>query len=91
VKRILLLQSVNQRVIESEIGRSESVNVVDEIHVTAMLFIFAMALASIYSQFLFDKDQKVEADRFDKRALWVTLASFIAMNMVLIWRAATRS
>ena len=81
---------VNQRVIETEIGRSESVTVVDEIHVTAMIFIFAIALAGIYSQALFDKERKIEAERFDRRALWITLICFVAINGALIWSAATR-
>jgi hypothetical protein len=79
---------VNQRVVESEIGRSDFFTLVDKIHVVAMIAIFSMALASIYSQILFDREQKAEATRFDIRGLWIAGISYAIINALLVLSAA---
>jgi hypothetical protein len=81
---------VNQRVVETVIGRTEEVTLVDEIHLVAMVFIFAIALAGIYSQILFDREQQEAAHRHDRRGLWITAISYVAVNVALIGSAAIR-
>lgn len=81
---------VNQRVVESVIGRTEDVTLVDEIHLVAMVFIFAIALAGIYSQILFDREQREAAERHDRRGLWITAVSYVLVNAYLIGSAAIR-
>jgi hypothetical protein len=81
---------VNQRVVETVIGRTEQVTLVDEIHMVAMAFIFAIALAGIYSQILFDREQQEAAHRHDRRGLWITAISYVVVNVALIGSAAIR-
>jgi uncharacterized membrane protein len=81
---------VNQRVAESQLGRTESVTMIDEIHVLAMVYIFAIALAGIWSQILFDRNRQEEAVRFDIRGLWITTVSYVALNLALVWKAAVQ-
>jgi hypothetical protein len=81
---------VNQRVAESQLGRTESVTMIDEIHVLAMVFIFAIALAGIWSQTLFDRNRQEEALRFDRRGLWISSLAYAALNLALIGSAAVR-
>jgi hypothetical protein len=81
---------VNQRVAESVIGRTEAVTLVDQIHLVAMLFIFAIALAGIYSQVLFDRNRQEEAARHDIRGLWISAISYVIVNVVIVGAAALR-
>ena len=79
---------VNQRVAESVIGRTESVTLVDQIHIVAMVTIFAIAVAGIHAQVLFDRGQQDRATRNDIRGLWVTAVTFVIVNAILIGVAA---
>ena len=63
---------------------------IDEIHVRAMVYIFAIALAGIWSQILFDRNRQEEAVRFDVRGLWITSLSYVALNLALVWKAAVQ-
>ena len=63
---------------------------IDEIHLVAMVFIFAIALAGIYSQILFDREQKEAAERNDRRGLWIAAISYVVVNLALIGSAAIR-
>jgi len=81
---------VNQRVAEAQLGRTESVTMIDEIHVLAMVFIFAIALAGIWSQILFDRNRQEEALRFDRRGLWISSLAYAVLNLALIGSAAVR-
>ena len=80
---------VNQRVAESEIGRTEQITLIDEIHIVAMIFIFAIALASIYAEQLMDKGEKDKAVRYDRRGFVIAVVSYIVVNAALVWMAAT--
>jgi uncharacterized membrane protein len=66
------------------------VTLIDEIHVLAMVFIFAIALAGIWSQMLFDRNRQEEARHFDRRGLWVASLSYVVLNLALIASAASR-
>jgi hypothetical protein len=81
---------VNQRVAESVIGRTEQVTLLDQIHILAMIYIFAIALAGIYAQQLHDSGAEKEAGRWDKRGFWVTLSSYIVFNVLLVTIASLR-
>jgi hypothetical protein len=79
---------VNQRVAESVIGRTETITLLDEIHLVAMVAIFAIALAGIQAQRLFDRGATEQATRWDIRGLWVTCLCYILVNVALVWSAA---
>jgi hypothetical protein len=79
---------VNQRVAESVIGRSEQITLLDEIHLFAMVAIFAIALAGVQAQRLFDRGATEEATRWDSRGLWVTTVTYVVVNVALVWFAA---
>ncbi len=80
---------VNQRVAESVIGRTEQITLLDEIHLVAMVAIFAIALAGIQAQRIFDRGATEEAARWDVRGLWTACVSYVAVNAGLIWAAAS--
>jgi hypothetical protein len=81
---------VNQRVVESVIGRTESLTLVDDLHMVAMVYIFAIALAGIYSQVLFDRGEQERAARHDLHGLWITCSTYVVINAYLIGAAAIR-
>jgi hypothetical protein len=81
---------VNQRVGESVIGRTEHLTLLDQIHIVAMIYIFLIALAGIYAQVLHDRGREQEAARWDRWGLWVTGASYVLLNAVLVGAAALR-
>jgi hypothetical protein len=79
---------VNMRVSESVIGRTESVTLVDQIHMVAMVYIFGIALAGIYAQWLHDSERVEDAARADATGLWVAALSYVIVNAALIASAA---
>jgi hypothetical protein len=80
---------VNQRIAESVIGRTETITLLDEIHLVAMVAIFGIALAGIQAQRLFDRGATEQASRWDIRGLWITCLSYILVNVGLVWLAAS--
>lgn len=81
---------VNQRVAETVIGRSESLTLLDSVHLVAMVYIFAVALAGIHSQRLFDQGRQEQAARHDIRGFWITSVSYVVVNLALVGGAAWR-
>jgi membrane-anchored protein YejM (alkaline phosphatase superfamily) len=81
---------VNQRVTESVIGRTEAITLIDKIHLIAMVYIFLIALAGIYSEWLLDQGRKEEADRNEVRGLWVAAVSYVVVNAIVVGAAAIR-
>lgn len=81
---------VNQRVAESVFGRVEQLTLLDIIHVVAMVYIFAIALAGIYAQHLHDAGREEPARRSDRRGLWITSISYVIVNLILLVNAAIR-
>jgi hypothetical protein len=81
---------VNQRVAETVIGRTESLTLLDEIHLVAMVYIFAIALAGIHSQWLFDHERQQDAERNDVRGFWIASISYVLVNVALVGSAAVR-
>ena len=80
---------VNQRVADSVIGRTEHITFLDQIHLVGMIAIFAIAVASIHAQRVFDRGEQERAARFDITGLWVATIWYVAVNMCLVWLAAT--
>ena len=54
-----------------------------------MVAIFAIALAGIQAQRIFDRGATEEAARWDVRGLWTAGVSYVAVNAALIWSAAS--
>jgi hypothetical protein len=81
---------VNQRVAESALGRVKQLTLLDIIHVVAMIYIFAIAIAGIYAQRLFNNGQEEPARRSDRIGLWVTSISYVIVNLALLAAAAIR-
>jgi hypothetical protein len=81
---------VNQRVAESVLGRVEQLTLLDIVHVVAMIYIFAIAIAGIYAQRLFNNGREEPARRSDRIGLWVTSISYVIVNLALLAVAAIR-
>ena len=81
---------VNQRVAESVLGRVEQLTLIDVIHVVAMVYIFAIALAGIYALQLHNNGHEEPARRSDRRAFWITSVSYVIVNLLLLAGAAIR-
>jgi hypothetical protein len=64
---------------------------IDEIHILAMLYIFGIALAGIYSQWLHDRQRHEDAVRADATGLWIATLSYLVLNAALVAGAALRS
>lgn len=79
---------VNQRVAEAVLGRVEAFTLVDRIHVTAMVFLFAAAFASLLSRNLNQRGKHEVAAKVDRYGAIVSIVLYIVVNGLIIWRAA---
>ncbi|WP_143842279.1 hypothetical protein [Nostoc sp. 106C] len=80
---------VNMRAPESVLGRTESLTLVDQIHIVAIVYIFVAALATVLSRLMNERGQGKQAMWFDRRLLFRVLTiSFIVLNAIVISHAA---
>jgi hypothetical protein len=79
---------VNLRSTEAVIGRSDHFTLVDKIHAVIAVYILAAAMAALMSRRDHDREQPERAIRRDRVAMVVFAVSFVAINAVLIGRAA---
>jgi hypothetical protein len=80
---------VNMRAPESVLGRTESLTMVDGIHIVAIVYIFAAALATVFSRLTTESGQGKRAMWLDRRLLFRFFTiSFIVINAILISHAA---
>lgn len=80
---------VNMRGSESVLGRTESLTLVDQIHIVAIVYIFAASLATVLSRLTTERGQAKQAIWLDRRLLFrVCTISFIVLNAIIISHAA---
>ncbi len=80
---------VNMRAPESVLGRTESLTMVDGIHIVAIVYIFAAALATVFSRLTTENGQGKRAMWLDRRLLFRFFTiSFIVINAIFISHAA---
>lgn len=80
---------VNMRVVESAIGRTESITLADFIHIVATGYVFVAALFAVYSRFQSEAGHGRFARRMDRHVFFpLFLISFIVVNVVAIAYAA---
>ena len=86
---VLFAIIVNMRVVESAIGRTESITLADFIHIVATGYVFAAALFAVYSRFQSEAGHARFARRVDRHIFFpLFLLSFIIVNVVAISYAA---
>lgn len=79
----------NMRGSESVLGRTESLTLVDQIHIVAIFYIFASALATVFSRLTTEGGQAKQAMWVDRHLLFrVFTISFIVLNAIVISYAA---
>jgi hypothetical protein len=80
---------VNMRAPESVLGRTESLTMVDGIHIVAIVYIFGAALATVFSRLTTESGQSKRAMWLDRRILFRFFTiSFIVINAIFISYAA---
>lgn len=80
---------VNMRASESVIGRTESLTLVDQIHIIAIVYFFAAALATVVSRITTERGQFKQALEVDRQVLFRSFAlSFVILNVIIIGYAA---
>jgi len=80
---------VNMRAPESVLGRTESLTLVDQIHIIAIVYIFISALATVFSRLSTESGQAKQAQWFDRHLLFrLFTISFIVLNVIIISHAA---
>ena len=79
---------VNQRVAEAVLGRVEAFTLVDRIHVTAMVFLFAAAFVSLLTRRLHLQGKEQLAARIDRYGVVSSTILYVAVNLLIVWRAA---
>ncbi len=80
---------VNMRAPESVLGRTESLTLVDQIHIVAIVYIFAGALATVFSRLTTEGGQAKQAMWLDRHFLFrLFTISFITLNAIVISHAA---
>jgi hypothetical protein len=79
---------VSMQTATSVFGSSNSVTLIDFIHIIAIIYIFISAILLVYTQFLSELGQKKFARRLTRRiAVPVLSGSFIIFNIVVIAHA----
>jgi hypothetical protein len=79
---------VNQRAAESFLGRTETLTLTDQIHVSAMAYILFSIVISIYARVLIECKREKSALRMNKIGAYFAGISFVVLNIVLIAHAA---
>lgn len=82
---------VNMRGMESILGRTEQLTLVDKIHITALAYIFCAVAIAVYSRWLVEHKCINQAINFDRRiCLPLFSISFAIANALLIIQANLR-
>ena len=80
---------VNMRAPESVLGRTEGLTLVDQIHILAIVYIFAAAVATVYSRLTTEAGQAKFAIWRDRRLFFrFCTISFVVLNVIMISYAA---
>lgn len=80
---------VNMRAPESVLGRTESLTMVDQIHIIAIVYIFTASLATVFSRITNENGKRKQAKWFDRYLLFrLFTISFIVLNVIIIAYAA---
>lgn len=81
---------LNLRAVDAILGSSEGLTLVDQVHITTMIYIFAAALCAVYSQILHKTGREKTVQRLDRIGIIVFVLSFLVANIVLIGTAAVK-
>ena len=74
---------------ESVLGRTESLTMVDQIHIIAIVYIFTASLATVFSRITNENGKRKQAVWFDRYLLFrLFTISFIVLNVIIIAYAA---
>lgn len=79
---------VNQQVVDSTLGQTEGLKLVDQIHMIAMAYVLAAVIVAIISLKEYEQGKEKAAIRRDCRSFYISAISFIIANIILIGRAA---
>ncbi|MEJ6482218.1 hypothetical protein N0Y54_12945 [Nostoc punctiforme UO1] len=80
---------VNMQTATSDLGSSNSVTLIDFIHIIAIIYIFITSILVVYAQFI-SESEKEQSSRYLMRRIAVPIlsGSFIVLNIVVIAHAA---
>jgi hypothetical protein len=79
---------LNMRVQEAVIGRTEDLTLVDQIHITTILYIFGTGVVAVYSRLTSESGEGKLAKRLDRRFFFrLFTISFIVLNIIAIAHA----
>ena len=80
---------VNLQAATSDLGSSNSVTLIDFIHIIAIIYIFITAIVLVYTRFLSESDQSHLSRSLRRRiAVPILAGSFVVVNIVVISHAA---
>lgn len=75
---------INLQAVESTIGSSQDMTLVDKLHFVTFAIIFVSIIFSIISRWLCSKDKEAQAIRLDRRAFVYLILVYIGINFFLI-------
>lgn len=75
---------INLRALESVLGRTEGLTLVDNINIMTMVYIFASVLIAIFSQKACELKREKLALRYDRYSLYLVGISYVVINLILI-------
>jgi hypothetical protein len=79
---------VSMQSIDGMLGQSDSLTMVDAIHVTTLGYLFAAVLAAVYSRILHEHGREKASLRFDRKICFSVFGiSFTIFNLVMIGNA----
>jgi hypothetical protein len=82
---------VSMQGVESVLGRSTALTLVDKIHISALGYILLGVVASVYSRILFERGYVKESLKFDRLFCFsFFVISFLILNIAIIYNAMLR-
>jgi len=79
---------INQQVVDSVLGQTDGIKLVDQIHITAMLYVLSAVIFTIISYWDSKKENEQTLIRRDRLSFSISMISFIVVNIILISHAA---
>jgi len=79
---------INQQVVDSTLGQTDGIKLLDQIHITAMLYVLVAVILTIISYWDSKRDNEQQIIQRDRLGFFISTISFIVVNVILIGHAA---
>ena len=74
----------NKYVVDSSLPESTSFTLVDTLHGLTLLFVLSVVASSVHSLKLYKQDKIAEANKFDRKAAFILLITYLLLNILFV-------